>query len=797
MTDKRVEEATRLFIAEYPETEEALETLLAHQDKNGSWTFGDISLDSGQFGELVSQTFVEKTGDGDYRFVDTDSIESGLSSGASHSATQTTDTATFDLSLPTVNRPVLVAVAGALTLMATVRLLYYSAVFRDGYVVSPANDPYLYRYFQAQFLEQSGGLADVGMLTTVGEQTIKRPLTHTLNWWFAELLGGSAGAASLVAALQPVLFSLISAVVLYMLAVRLTADSRIAIASLIFLALTPVHTVYTSLGFLEHRSYQYLWLLLLVFALVWLAVDFRRRLQGEAANSGNHASDARTAALDHIRSSRTWGVVALLAFGVAASVHAWGGSPITFVPVGIYFALRAITDFQRGVPPTLANIPGLAGVGGGSVLAMFAHSLFGWQGLLAVVTPTLVTAGSIALLLLASAWQYLQLSPKILAALECAVAVAGFAGVAQLRPDLLTSIQERTGDLLGRGGIAETTSLFSPDQSIILGPLAQIGFGFYLGLVALLLVSWIASRRYSPGWLAVVCFGWSYLILAGFQVRFAAQLSIFLSLFAGIALVYLLGALELAQRPTIFDKESGVNRLSLSFPNRQRTIYIVVVVLFVLLLNLLFVPSLLGQVQHSSETLEAATAIETHSDSIQYDRSDYVLSQWDNNRMYNYFVSGNSSAYNYAQNFYDRLITRHNPDEQYRTIHEGRVGYVVLTDTETRKNTTHHTLFEELGAGTNSPAHYQLIHASSDIRVFALVEGAVINVTTDSGTTVTAKTNVSTAGRSFAYSRTVTATDNGIAKIRVAYPGEYKIGNTTITVTEQDIYKGLSVSSES
>ena len=46
-----------------------------------------------------------------------------------------------------------------------------------GYTVSPSNDPYFYRYWQARLLERSGGLTDVSMFAEVGELTRVRPLT--------------------------------------------------------------------------------------------------------------------------------------------------------------------------------------------------------------------------------------------------------------------------------------------------------------------------------------------------------------------------------------------------------------------------------------------------------------------------------------------------------------------------------------------------------------------------------------------------------------------------------------------
>ncbi|MFC7058365.1 hypothetical protein [Halovenus salina] len=75
-----------------------------------------------------------------------------------------------------------------------------------------------------------------------------------------------------------------------------------------------------------------------------------------------------------------------------------------------------------------------------------------------------------------------------------------------------------------------------------------------------MLVTWHVARRYEPDWLVLVCFAWSYLLLAGLQVRFAAQLSLFIAIFAGVALIYLLAAVDLARTPTLFEIDDTTNQ---------------------------------------------------------------------------------------------------------------------------------------------------------------------------------------------------------------------------------------------
>ena len=787
MTQERVEEATRSFLADHPDFDDELEVLLEREQTEGSWAYDDTAVDSGRFGELVSREFVEKTDDGNYQFTDPDAVETVLS-GATDTETETTapdatsDGISFDVSLPEADPYVFGPIAAALTLVAAVRMIYYNTVFRDGRVVSPQNDPYFFRYWQERLLEQSSGITDFGMLVTVGEQTSSRPLTHTLNWWLTELLGGSPSAATTVAAWQPIVTTVLCALVLYALVIQLTSDHRVALASLLFLAFTPVHVVYTALGFIDHPPFQYLWLTLLAFSMVWLAVDLHSRMENR---------DPKAAALGHCRHPRTWWMAAVLGFAVATSAHAYGGSALTFIPVALSLGLRVVSDIRNDVPPLLANAPLLAGLGFGSFLTVGAHVILSWHESIAATVPTLVTVGGVVVAVLATAWHHVDLPPVRLLAVELVLALVGGLAFRQLRPEDVSRLRGRISDLFGREGIAETVSLFTTDIGVIMNPLTQIGLGFYFGLALLLFVSWHVTRQYEPGWLVVVCFTWVYLLLAAIQIRFASQLSIFLSVLAGGGLIHLLGATELIEKPQLFADPSDRTRRTISIPDLQRGAYLVVGIGLVLLLNLIFVPALLGQVQHD-ETFDAATAIDEHTNSRNSDHPEFVLSRWGDNRMYNYFVSGDAQSYGYARNNHETFVGSSDPDAQYDQ-HANQVGYVVLLQSDLPPETTHHKLFEQFGAGNESAAHYQLLYTTDEVRAFALVEGAVINATVEPDATVTATTDVSVMDESFTYRRNGTANASGTVEIRVAYPGEYDINGKTVTVTEQDVYRGRQV----
>jgi dolichyl-diphosphooligosaccharide--protein glycosyltransferase len=161
--------------------------------------------------------------------------------------------------------------------------------------------------------------------------------------------------------------------------------------------------------------------------------------------------------------------------------------------------------------------------------------------------------------------------------------------------------------------------------------------------------------------------------------------------------------------------------------------------------------------------------------------------------MYNYFVSGESRSYGYAQSNHDQFIAAPDPDAWYDRF-QGRVGYVVLTDRETAPptNSSYGALHEGLGVGANNTAatgHYQLLAADDGVRTFAVVPGATLRVSGTNGERVAASTPVELADETYEYTRNATVTE-GTAVIRVAYPGEYTIGNRTVSVTDDDVFGG-------
>lgn len=763
----------RDLLDERPDLEPAVEAVL---DPEPPFTFDDVAIDSGAFGELVARGVVEKTDQG-YRVPDPDAIRRALAGDVPDGHAERPA-----VSLPAlpVTRLELTFLAGALAIVVGLRLLSLPNVYHGGHVVLSSNDPYYYRALAERVL------ADPSVTPSTLPAAVAKgePLYVASLWLVTKAFGGSKAALGQLMAWAPVVSAIISAVFLYATAVVVTEDRRIGLASVVMLAIIPAHALRTSFGLADHSPFDYIWLSLTLFALVLLAADADRWEPWPPA--------------------RTIGATATLAVAFAAQTLAWDNSPILLAATALYLGMEGLRSVAGDQPPYRTLGPGIVGVGGGAALAWVGHSSLGWHTTLVASAPALVAIGGLGVLAAATLVVTLDFprfggeegasdaSPLAMLGLEAVGLGAGLWLLQAIKPAywtrLTTSLQHR---LLARRAIAETVGLFSDAG----GWLLLLGFALFVGVPYLV---WASGRSIRDArWLPAVAFAWYFLALAVMEVRFVGELAIPLALFVGLGLVHLAERIDAARPPNPFtsDDPSG-----LALPTRRQVGALVALFLLVGSLGLVQVPIKIGQTATPTAQSDAAFWMAHYSQerNLTYP-GDYVFSRWGWNRMYNYFVNGESRSYGYAQSNFHRFVNATDPGGWYQKLGHRRGFVVTSEDAVGRPDQIGTRLQRDNGAGsatTSALAHYRLVHVTGGGRykVFTVVPGAVIKGTTAPNATVTASTDVAVQDISFTYARTGTANAKGEYAIRVAQPGTYHVGNTSVAVNVSAVRKGLSVS---
>lgn len=788
------EEEIAEFLDRKPELADSLRELLEIDEKHDNWTFSDVSLDSGTFGELVSRGIADKRGDG-FQLRDPAAVRAALGD----------DPAPRRVSRPALSRPPfsvrnavdlrsIGALLGALVFLLLMRIHQFPALFREEHWLSPGNDPYFYRYWNDVLLAESTDWSSTTVVAGLpsGAAT-RRPFTHAANWWIASVLGGDQWAADVTAIWLPVIATLLLGVVLFFTARILTDDVRVGVATVFFLALVPIHAVYSGLGFLEHRLHQYFWLGVTLLALTWLAVDLQRRLE---------RMDTTPAISGHLSSVRTWFAALVLAPALAFSIHAWGGSILMCIPLAAYIAGRAVLDARRNVPPALANIPLVAGIGIATLLSAFLHFRWGWHEAFTVYVPLLVLGGALGVLVLGEIVRYSDWpTPWFL----IAQGIIGGLGIVIFRaryPDLWDRLLVRSEDLIAREGATETISLFDN----LFTPFLQIGLDLVLAFAVLGWAWLIVTRRYEPAWLLVSTYATVWLVFAYFQGRFAAQASVILSIFGGLGLVYLLSWVDLARTPKPFRQsedsapqpDRSDTEPAIMIPQEPAALgYIALILLLFTGLSLIFVPSLAADTTYDEDQYDALLAIEGHYEETgALGHEEFVLSEWGENRMYNYFLHGEARSYGYARSNYVPVITGEDLDGSYASI-EGQVGYLVISQVSasTPPEVVYSRLHGDIGpesATLPDAGHYRALYLGDRASAYAVVPGANITVS-GADDQLETSTAVTVDGTSHTYTRTLTDTGEETVATTVAYPGEYDVAGQRLSVTEEDVVNGSTI----
>ncbi len=774
------------LLEERPDLEPAIEAALAADEAHGTWTFDDLDTDSGSFGELVSQGVVEKA-DGEYRVADPAATRAALDgeTATDGGAVAGLSDIDFDLSLPSVDARVALALTGALALVVAFRLTTWNSIFRGGDIVLTGNDPYFYRYWVEQVAAAGGTLDFSGLSTLPGSVTGGEPLLVTVLWFFTGLLGGGTAASGTVLGWYPVVAAVIVGLLTYLFARELTDDRRVAIAAVAMLAVLPVHVQRSGLGYGDHHAFDYIWLMLTATAVVMLA----------------RQPPVRETLFDPDRKT-VLGILGV-GFGVSGQVLAWEAGPLLLLPLLLYFPVVTLLAARDSQSSLWANAPLLVGLAIASMLAALVHLAFGWHSTAVAFTPALLFVGGAAVTLAAEAVHRADLDVEGLPVVMVLL-TAGFVGFMTLITLVLPSFGEtlfaRIDVLIDSRPIVEYQPLFSLRSNgwlVLLGPPLFVAMA---GFVWASVRAWFGQRH----WLVAALYGWSFLFLASLQQRFAGELSPFVAVFAGLGLVSLAWKVDVARVPAPL-ADAPLSGPSISRPTFGQVG--AVLVLFALIAGFSAFQSPvhaakapIGEGEY--ETAQFADEYATEHD-LDYPEN-FVMSKWWRNRMYNYFVSGEADSYNYARNNYIPFFESTDPvaDGWYEEF-EGRVGFVVVDPGYGAKYpATLARLQQSYGSRANGVAglaHYRLIyeesHEMGTYQLFSVVPGATMTGTAAANDTFLVATEVTVDDTTFTYERLVTTDANGEYAVTLAYPGEYEMEGTSRTgmILEETVEEGGNV----
>ena len=768
---------TAALIEDRPELEDAIEEVLAVDERRESWTFQDVPCDSGVFGEIASSAIVEKGDDGTYRVVDPDAVRAALDGESGDPEPTVTDR--FDLPAVTVPRPdrlTVVALCACLSLVVVMRSVPFEYVFQGSNVVLTGNDPHWYRYSVERLTRLSDGPFDIGLLLDIPPGIASNAVLYVVSMWFVtELLGGTVGVAGVVLGLYPVAAAVATAGIVYLLATKLTDDVRVGLAAVALLAVTPVHATRTGLGFADHHAFDYLLLAAVSYCLVALTED--RQLNGPT------------------------GLLAV-AFGVAVSAQtlAWHGSPLFLLPLAACFPLVSLSAVRAGTSPARRLGPSVAGLGVAAALTYSAHEVLGWHDPFVALTPALVFAGAAVVTAGGELAHRYGLSARSFAGAELA-GLAVVAGVVSVSPVFGRGLVQGVGYFSAARTVAESQSLVSGSLGLFIAPALWLGFGVFLAVPYMCILAWRGVRTGESTWLVPLTYGWYLLAMSLLKIRFGGALAVFAAVFGGLGFGRLAAWVDLAELPGAGGRDDGSTPDELAIPSRREFLSLGVLSAGVGSFGLLFTPTQHLQLRVDPEHVEAAEWMRSFSDRRDLEfPSNYVFSMWDTNLYLNYVVNRTPDSYGFAKGHFAEFVTSADGTGWYERLSDrNRAGFVVTADEDLSDSADlptdalHRQLHDEYGLTTR---HYRLRWMSDDssVKVFTPVPGAVVTGSAEPGTTFDFEHRNTIDGRTVRVSQQVSVNEFGVYSIELPQPGSYTVNGETVTVPERAVTGGGVVS---
>jgi dolichyl-diphosphooligosaccharide--protein glycosyltransferase len=311
-------------------------------------------------------------------------------------------------------------------------------------------------------------------------------------------------------------------------------------------------------------------------------------------------------------------------------------------------------------------------------------------------------------------------------------------------------------------------------------------------------------RHREPAWFVLAVYVLWFLALAFIQRRWAVQLGLFLSVFAGVGFIALAHWLALVLPPMpLREDPSGADQEVLEPPDRTRLALLGGMGAIGVGSGALFSKFILDQLSYDDAAYGAAAWMREYAGERGWAYpQNYVLAEWGRARMYNYLVNGESRSYFYARNNYGEFVFSTDAEGWYDRF-EGRVGFVVTRAVENpiplRMQARLHEQHGSASDVADGLGHFRAIWESADgsEKVFTVVSGATVTGEADPDTEIALSTTITLAGtgRTVEYRRRAETDAQGQFSVVLAHPGEYEVddGRGSLTVNEEAVRSGAEL----
>jgi hypothetical protein len=230
--------------------------------------------------------------------------------------------------------------------------------------------------------------------------------------------------------------------------------------------------------------------------------------------------------------------------------------------------------------------------------------------------------------------------------------------------------------------------------------------------------------------------------------------------------------LDLIEKPPPFDandreQKSAMVEGPISFPERRRLLILATIGGIIGGFSSLFAGVIQSRATIDPRNHAAAKWMADYADERGWEFPEsYVFNEWGRNRMYNYFVNGESRSYGYAQSNYESFITETDPDEATAMV-DGRARFIVTQSADSPRRVMHARLHRHHGSQTGDLeglGRFRAVFSTPDgsRKAFVLVPGATVHGTASaSGANaanrgqVTRNASASATATAFAPTRTI------------------------------------------